>query len=59
MKITKFDVVDYLDSVEMIEAYLKAVREENDEAFFKKAIRAVEQAKRLNNLVINKSSTKE
>lgn len=30
MKLTKFDVVDYLDSEEAIAAYLSAVMEEND-----------------------------
>ena len=30
VKVSKFDVVDYLDSEEMIEEYLKAVQEEKD-----------------------------
>lgn len=30
MKLTKFDIVDYLDSEEAIAAYLSSVMEEND-----------------------------
>ena len=38
VKVSKFDVVDYLDSEEMIEEYLKAVQEEEDPDLLRSAL---------------------
>ena len=38
VKVSKFDVVDYLDSEEMIEEYLKAVEEEGNPDLLRAAL---------------------
>ena len=38
VKVSKFDVVDYLDSEEMIEEYLKAVKEEGNPDLLRSAL---------------------
>ena len=45
MKLKKFDVVDFLDNDEALIEYLNAALEENDPAFFAKAIGDVARAK--------------
>ena len=45
MRLKKFDVIDFLDSDEMIVEYLNAALEENDPGFFAKAIGDVARAK--------------
>ena len=45
MKLKKFDVVDFLDSDEMLIEYLNAALLENDPAFFTKALGDVARAK--------------
>lgn len=45
MKLKKFDVVDFLDNDEVLIEYLNAALEENDPAFFAKAIGDVARAK--------------
>ena len=45
MKIKKFDVVDFLDSDEVIIEYLNAALEEGDSDFFVKAVGDVARAK--------------
>ena len=45
MKLEKFDVVDFLDNDEALIEYLNAALEENDPAFFAKAIGDVARAK--------------
>ena len=45
-KTTPFDVAEYLDSPEMIAAYIEAAMEENDPAFIAKAVGDVARAKR-------------
>ena len=45
MRLKKFDVVDFLDSDEMIVEYLNAALEEKDPAFFAKALGDVARAK--------------
>ncbi len=43
-KTTPFDVAEYLDSPEMIAAYIEAAMEENDPAFIAKAVGDVARA---------------
>ena len=45
VKVSKFDVVDYLDSEEMIEEYLKAVQEEKDPELLRAALSDVVKAR--------------
>ena len=45
MKLKKFDVVDFLDSDEMLIEYLNAALRENDPSFFTKALGDVARAK--------------
>ena len=45
MRLKKFDVIDFLDSEEMIVEYLNAALAENDPGFFAKAIGDVARAK--------------
>jgi probable addiction module antidote protein len=45
IKTSKFDAADYLTSPAEIEAYLEAALEENDPAFFQKALGTVARAK--------------
>jgi len=45
VKVSKFDVVDYLDSEEMIEEYLKAVQEEEDPDLLRSALSNVAKAR--------------
>ncbi len=45
MKLRKFDVVDFLDSDEALEAYLNAALAENDPRYFAKALGNVARAK--------------
>ena len=45
MRLKKLDVIDFLDSDEMIVEYLNAALEENDPGFFAKAIGDVARAK--------------
>lgn len=45
VKVSKFDVVDYLDSEEMIEEYLKAVQEEEDPDLLRSALADVAKAR--------------
>ncbi len=45
MRLKKFDVIDFLDSDEMIVEYLNAALAENDPGFFAKAIGDVARAK--------------
>ena len=45
MKLKKFDAVDFLDNDEALIEYLNAALEENDPAFFAKAIGDVARAK--------------
>ena len=45
MKLEKFDAVDFLDNDEALIEYLNAALEENDAAFFVKAIGDVARAK--------------
>ena len=44
MKVTKFDAADYLETDKDIESYLDAALEENDPAFFQKALGTVARA---------------
>lgn len=44
IKTARFDAADYLDSPADIEAYLEAALEENDPAFFQKALGTVARA---------------
>jgi len=45
VKVSKFDVLDYLDSEEMIEEYLKAVQEEEDPDLLRSALADVAKAR--------------
>ncbi len=45
MKLRKFDVVDFLDCDEALEAYLNAALAENDPRYFAKALGNVARAK--------------
>ena len=45
VKVSKFDVLDYLDSEEMIEEYLKAVQEEGDSDLLRSARVTAEKAR--------------
>ena len=44
VKVSKFDVVDYLDSEEMIVEYLKAMQEEGDPDLLRSALSNVAKA---------------
>ena len=49
-KLSKWDIVDYLDSEEAIAAYLRAAAEENDPEFMVQAINDVARARGMNEL---------
>lgn len=50
MKLRKFDVVDFLDSDEALEAYLNAALAENDPKYFAKALGNVARAKGMSSI---------
>ena len=58
-KLSKFDVVDYLDSEEAITAYLRAAAEENDPEFMVQAINDVARARGMNELAQKMGVTRE
>ena len=49
-KLSKWDIVDYLDSEEAIAAYLEAAAEENDPEFMVHVINDIARARGLNEL---------
>ena len=50
MKLRKFDVVDFLDSDEALEAYLNAALAQNDPKYFAKALGNVARAKGMSSI---------
>lgn len=50
MKLTKFDVVDFLDSDEALVEYLNAALAENDPKYFAKALGNVARAKGMSSI---------
>ncbi len=58
LKTLPFDAADYLDSDEKIEAYLEAAFEENDPAFFQKALGAVARAQGMQAVATRAKSTR-
>ena len=58
-KLSKWDVVDYLDSDEAITAYLTAAAEENDPEFMVKVINDIARARGMNELAKKMGVTRE
>lgn len=58
-KLSKWDVVDYLDSDEAIAAYLEAAAEENDPEFMVHVINDIARARGINELAKKMGVTRE
>lgn len=58
IKTSKFDAADYLTSQADIEAYLEAALEENDPAFFQKALGTVARAKGMQGVADKSNATR-
>lgn len=58
-KLSKWDIVEHLDSEEMIEAYLEAVFEEGDPDFIITALNNVARARGVNELAKKMGVTRE
>ncbi|HTD28978.1 MAG TPA: addiction module antidote protein [Xanthomonadaceae bacterium] len=57
-KTSRYDAADYLASPEDIEAYLEAALEENDPAFFQKALGTVARAKGMQSVASRANATR-
>ena len=58
-KLSKWDIVDYLDSEEAIAAYFEAVAEDNDPEYMVKAINNIARARGVNELAQKMGVTRE
>lgn len=54
IKTSRFDAADYLTSQAAIDAYLEAALEENDPAFFQKALGTVARAQGMQDIAGNR-----
>ena len=58
IKLAKYDVADYLETREDIDAYLEAALEQNDPAFFQKALGTVARARGMQSVATRANSTR-